>query len=177
MNKFESGDKNIRDIIEGPPRMETPKAEEFISQENATENIMTQTKKSVAISKDNAHKVALSLLNNPIFVKKLKEMISEKLVRKQHFTRLDQLLEKSSDKDYYKIYGLTEEHIADIKEGNFLDFNFVKDGPDMAITFTKNKGDKGIRPIDDVFLAEMLNQFFFIHPELNQDEKEYISRR
>jgi hypothetical protein len=47
----------------------------------------------------------------------------------------------------------------------------------VAITFTKNKGDKGIRPIDDVVLAEMLKQIFSLHPELNQDEKEYLSKK
>lgn len=176
MFDFESGDKNIHDIIEGPPRMEAPKVEGFISQDNLQKNIMSQKNKTrVFVTKGTAHKVALGLLSNSAFVQKLKEIIAEKLVKKEHITRLDQAVEKSPNKKDYELYGLTEEHIADIKNGNFLNFNLVKDGPDIAIGFTKITGDKGIRPIDDVVLAEMLNRIFSLYPELDSSRQERIS--
>jgi hypothetical protein len=168
MLKFESGDKNIHDVIEGPPRMEALKAERFISPDNSQENNMSQNiPEKVLVTKDNAHGIALSLLKNSDFIKKLKEVISERIIKNQTVTRLDQAIEEKVGDTDYNVYGLTKEHIADVDNGDFLNFGLVSDGPDLAITFNKVAGDKGIRPIDDEALAEMINRVFSVHPQFS----------
>ncbi|MEI8339643.1 MAG: hypothetical protein WCF94_03185 [bacterium] len=168
MLKFESGDKNVHDIIEGPPRMEELKAEKFIGHDNSQENSMSQNiSAKILVTKDNAHGIALSLLKNSDFINKLKEVISERIIKNQTVTRLDQVIEENVNNNDYRIYGLTKDHIADIEKGDFLNFDLVSDGPDFAITFNKFTGDKGIRPIDDQALAEMINRIFSMHPQFS----------
>lgn len=159
----EGQDKNVRDIIEGPPRMESAKA--FESTERKAES--KSTKATLTVIQETAHRVALSLLPNKEFVKQLKEMIKERLVRGEAITRLDIAI--ASQEAPKEPYGLSKEHLVEKFDKNFLAFDVVRDGDDLAISFQKTTGDAAIRSLDNKALAEMLNQLLTLKPNLLDD--------
>lgn len=169
----ESQDKNVRDIIEGPPRMESAKA--FESTEKKTESLVSgnekvesqPTKPAPIVTQETAHRVALSLLPNQEFIKQLKEMIKEKLVRGEAITRLDVAIAgREAPKEPY---GLSKEHLVEKLDKNFLTFDLVRDGDDLVISFQKTTGDAAVRSLDNKALAEMLNQLLTLKPNLMSD--------
>lgn len=176
-------EKTIRDIIEGPPRVES--AKKFESSENKKESIIPQNeavesspKKAIQIAPDMAHKIALSLLPNQEFTKNLKEIIKEKLVRGEKITRLDKAIEEGGAER--EIYGESREHLVKQMNKNFLQFNLIRDGDDLALSFTKITGDAAIRYLDNTVLAEMLNQILTTHPDLvppSMDQQEHLLKR
>ena len=164
----EAKDKIIRDIIEGPPRFEAEK--KFESSAKGTTQVRVRPEK--------AHQIGIALLAIPKAVGLLKSLISEKLVRKEPLTRLDASLRQGEMPK--EPYGFTEEHIATILQGDFLRYDLVRDGDDLAMSFTKNTGDEAIRSFDNFVLADMLNVIFSIDPSLwpaGSKEEESLVRR
>jgi hypothetical protein len=158
----EKQDKNIRNIIEGPPRIES--AKKFESKENNLKRLSNINKKiesqsanaTSTISPKIAHKIGLALLSNPEFLKNLKNLIKERLVKGEKITRLDTAIIRQEI--FKEPYGLSREHLVDNFDKNFLNFEIIRDGDDVAITFRKTTGEKAIRSLDDEALAQMLNQ-------------------
>ncbi len=162
-------EKKTRDAIEAPPKaidrqnFEKPKSidKNFDSQQN--EKIETRPKKtSQKITPHNAHAIAISLLTNPEFVNKLKNVMKEKLVQREKITRLDKAI---FDKEIFtKQYGLSREHLVEHVGSNFLNFEIIEDDNELAITFQKITGDVAIRSIDNIALADMLNFLILENP-------------
>lgn len=163
---FENRDRLIRDIKEGEPRFEGK--QEKMDRENVPPSSgETGTEKgkssSASISAAQAHSVAVAVYTDQQVCATLKELVAERLLNKLPLTRMDVGI-KGTAQEYDEQYGLTHQHLAELKDGRFLCFDLVSDGDDLAMTFTKTNGDKALRPFDDRVLAELLNQVQKIHP-------------
>jgi hypothetical protein len=90
------------------------------------------------ITKETAHKAGLEFLANAEQVDKLKEIVKEKVLSGEKTTRL--VIDESD------------------RNNAATNFDIVRDGDDLAITFNRSAGDKALRPFDDEALAEMLNE-------------------
>jgi len=141
--------------------------------EKFSENVDTKqekeesSKKSVkVIMPEEAHGIALSLLDNEDFMKKLKTFAGELIVHKENLTRIDSIIDETDDKALLKLYGMTRDHFEDLLNGNLISFELSPDGPALAIYFKRVTGEPAIRPIDDSKLAEMLNIMFKVLPAL-----------
>ncbi|GEM_PF-5449291 len=122
-------------------------------------------RKKINILPENAHPLALKLINNKNFKNKLKEFVAEIIVHGENITRVDVVIEKNNDKQLLEAYGITKEHFKDISNGNLTSFDLAADGPDLAIYFKRASGEPAIRPIDDKKLATILNIILNTRPE------------
>jgi hypothetical protein len=185
-NNLEDQDKRVRDILEGPPQIEVTENFESVKYpENSAQSINAkneqpekQSKNNRLVTKENAHKIALSLISNNDFIGKFKDILKEKLARGEKITRLDEAI--ADRKVSQEPYGLSRQHLVEALDKNFFNFNIVRDGNECAISFTKKTGDAAIRPLDDAVLAEILNRIIKYNPDLEKslaDETEKLSTR
>lgn len=162
---FEHRDKLIRDIKEGEPKFEAKKETlpQTLTDQLSNESIETQTPRSIAVDPSQAHHIALNIYTDPRTCLLLKELVAERLLNKLPLTRMD-LGIKGTPEEYNQQYGLTHQHLTELKDGSFLCFDLVQDGEDLALAFTKTNGEKALRPFDDTILAELLDQIQKIAP-------------
>ncbi len=169
----EAKDKNVRDIIEGPPRFESEKNPDTKNPETATRGTV-----QARVRPEQAHQIGITLLTIPKAMTLMKAVISEKLVHGELLTRLDASLRQGEVSK--EPYGLMEEHIATVYQGDFLRYHLIQDGDDLAISFTKNTGDQAMRSFDNAVLADILNVIFFMDPSLrptgSQEEETFVRR-
>jgi hypothetical protein len=172
MNPFErhpaeAGDKSVRDSKEKEPRVEALEQNGDIG---LGDNGQSSAKARIFISPARAHSFGLRLLSVPAAVALLKTLIGEKLVNKEHVTRLD--VQAVGSQDIYEAFGGTGEHLSDLGSKNFLLFEVVKDGDELAMAFVKSDGQPALRPLDNEVLASMLNKVVRVFPELLQGSDE-----
>jgi len=97
-------------------------------------------------------------------------LIKERLVKGEKITRLDKAITRQEIAK--EPYGLSRGHLVESFDKNFLNFEIVRDGDDVAITFQKTTGDKAIRSLDDEALAEMLNRLLQSNPHFKNSSRE-----
>ena len=65
---------------------------------------------------------------------------------------MDRGLERTSQ-EYDSNYNFTHRHIGELQKEQFLCFDLVQDGKDLALSFQKKDGGPALRPLDEVIFA------------------------
>ncbi len=141
------------------------KVEKGNEKEQALEKEDTHKKKFKKVKPEDAHRYALSILDDKRFARILKNCIGELIVHKENITRIDFMIDETHDEEMIKTYGLTKDHFEDILNGNLTSFEVKPDGDDLSLYFNQHTGEQAIRPIDDTVLAHILDLIFTIMPD------------